>query len=130
MDTYWVPAANNLRTLGRWAFAELGEILTNGPAAWGALSSSVAPAACARKAPGDGWSRGMGCPGIFGRARGMCEKGARLTDGPGHGVVGRLRSCRRHVSERRRLTDGPGHGVVPSSSVVATAPIRQRRIGI
>jgi type III restriction enzyme len=26
METYWVPAANNLRTLGRWAFAELTEI--------------------------------------------------------------------------------------------------------
>jgi hypothetical protein len=26
MDTYWVPAANGLRTLGRWAFAELTEI--------------------------------------------------------------------------------------------------------
>ncbi len=25
-DTYWVPAVNNLRTLGRWAFAELTEI--------------------------------------------------------------------------------------------------------
>jgi len=26
METYWVPAVNNLRTLGRWAFAELTEI--------------------------------------------------------------------------------------------------------
>ena len=26
MDTYWVPAVNNLGTLGRWAFAELTEI--------------------------------------------------------------------------------------------------------
>jgi type III restriction enzyme len=26
MDTYWVPAVNNLRTLGRWAFAELTEM--------------------------------------------------------------------------------------------------------
>ena len=26
MDTYWVPAVNNMRTLGRWAFAELTEI--------------------------------------------------------------------------------------------------------
>jgi len=26
MDTYWVPGVNNLRTLGRWAFAELAEI--------------------------------------------------------------------------------------------------------
>jgi type III restriction enzyme len=26
MDTYWVPAVNNLRTPGRWAFAELTEI--------------------------------------------------------------------------------------------------------
>jgi len=26
MDTYWVSAVNNLRTLGRWAFAELTEI--------------------------------------------------------------------------------------------------------
>ncbi len=26
MDTYWVPGVNNLRTLGRWAFAELTEI--------------------------------------------------------------------------------------------------------
>jgi type III restriction enzyme len=26
MDTYWVPAINNMRTLGRWAFAELTEI--------------------------------------------------------------------------------------------------------
>jgi type III restriction enzyme len=26
MDTYGVPAVNNLRTLGRWAFAELTEI--------------------------------------------------------------------------------------------------------
>jgi type III restriction enzyme len=26
MDTYWIPAVNNLRTLGRWAFAELTEI--------------------------------------------------------------------------------------------------------
>ena len=26
MDTYWVPAVSNLRTLGRWAFAELTEI--------------------------------------------------------------------------------------------------------
>jgi type III restriction enzyme len=26
MDTYWVPAVNNLRTLGRWGFAELTEI--------------------------------------------------------------------------------------------------------
>jgi type III restriction enzyme len=26
MDTYWVPAVNNLRTMGRWAFAELTEV--------------------------------------------------------------------------------------------------------
>jgi type III restriction enzyme len=26
MDTYWVPAVNNMKTLGRWAFAELTEI--------------------------------------------------------------------------------------------------------
>jgi type III restriction enzyme len=26
MDTYWVPAVNNLRTLGRWAFSELTEM--------------------------------------------------------------------------------------------------------
>jgi type III restriction enzyme len=26
MDTYWVPGVNNLRSLGRWAFAELTEI--------------------------------------------------------------------------------------------------------
>ena len=26
MDTYWVPAVNQLGTLGRWAFAELTEI--------------------------------------------------------------------------------------------------------
>ena len=26
MDTFWVPEVNNLRTLGRWAFAELTEI--------------------------------------------------------------------------------------------------------
>jgi type III restriction enzyme len=26
MDAYWVPGVNNLRTLGRWAFAELTEI--------------------------------------------------------------------------------------------------------
>ena len=26
MGTYWVPALNNLRALGRWAFAELTEI--------------------------------------------------------------------------------------------------------
>ncbi len=26
MDTYWVPAVNNMGTLGRWAFAELTEI--------------------------------------------------------------------------------------------------------
>src|SRR2546428_10163153 len=26
MDTYWVPAVNNLGTLGRWAFAELTEV--------------------------------------------------------------------------------------------------------
>jgi type III restriction enzyme len=26
MDTSWVPGVNNLRTLGRWAFAELTEI--------------------------------------------------------------------------------------------------------
>ena len=26
MDTYWVPVVNSLRTLGRWAFAELTEI--------------------------------------------------------------------------------------------------------
>ena len=26
MDTYWVPAVNNLGTLGRWAFAELTEM--------------------------------------------------------------------------------------------------------
>jgi len=26
MDAYWVPAVNNLRTVGRWAFAELTEI--------------------------------------------------------------------------------------------------------
>lgn len=26
MDTYWVPAVNNLRTMGCWAFAELTEI--------------------------------------------------------------------------------------------------------
>ncbi len=26
MDTYWVPAVNNLRTVGRWAFAELTEV--------------------------------------------------------------------------------------------------------
>jgi type III restriction enzyme len=26
MDTYWIPAVNNLRTFGRWAFTELTEI--------------------------------------------------------------------------------------------------------
>ena len=26
MDTYWVPAVNQLGTLGRWVFAELTEI--------------------------------------------------------------------------------------------------------
>jgi hypothetical protein len=26
MDTCWVPAVNNLGTLGRWAFAELTEV--------------------------------------------------------------------------------------------------------
>jgi len=26
MDTYWVPGINNLRTYGRWAFAELTEV--------------------------------------------------------------------------------------------------------
>jgi type III restriction enzyme len=26
MDTYWVPGVNNLRTYGRWAFAELTEV--------------------------------------------------------------------------------------------------------
>jgi len=26
MDTYWVPAVNNMGTLGRWAFAELTEM--------------------------------------------------------------------------------------------------------
>ena len=26
MDTYWVPAVNNLGTYGRWAFAELTDV--------------------------------------------------------------------------------------------------------
>jgi type III restriction enzyme len=26
MDTYWIPAVNNLRTLGRWAFTELTQV--------------------------------------------------------------------------------------------------------
>jgi type III restriction enzyme len=26
MDTYWVPGVNNLRTYGRWAFAEFTEV--------------------------------------------------------------------------------------------------------
>lgn len=26
MDTYWVPGVNNLKTYGRWAFAELTEV--------------------------------------------------------------------------------------------------------
>lgn len=26
MDTYWVPGVNNLKTYGRWAFAEFGDV--------------------------------------------------------------------------------------------------------
>jgi type III restriction enzyme len=26
MDTYWVPGVNNLKTFGRWAFAELADV--------------------------------------------------------------------------------------------------------
>ena len=26
METYWVPGVNNLKTYGRWAFAELTEV--------------------------------------------------------------------------------------------------------
>lgn len=26
METYWVPGVNNLKTYGRWAFAEFTEI--------------------------------------------------------------------------------------------------------
>ena len=26
MDTYWVPGVNNLKTFGRWAFAEFTEV--------------------------------------------------------------------------------------------------------
>jgi type III restriction enzyme len=26
METYWVPGVNNLRTHGRWAFAELTDV--------------------------------------------------------------------------------------------------------
>jgi type III restriction enzyme len=26
MDTYWVPGVNNLKTYGRWAFAEFTEV--------------------------------------------------------------------------------------------------------
>jgi type III restriction enzyme len=26
MDTYWIPGVNNLKTYGRWAFAEFTEI--------------------------------------------------------------------------------------------------------
>ena len=26
MDTYWVPGVNNLKTYGRWAFAEFTDV--------------------------------------------------------------------------------------------------------
>ncbi len=26
METYWVPGVNNLKTFGRWAFAEFTEV--------------------------------------------------------------------------------------------------------
>jgi type III restriction enzyme len=26
METYWIPGVNNLRTYGRWAFAEFTEV--------------------------------------------------------------------------------------------------------
>ena len=26
METYWVPGVNNLKTFGRWAFAELADV--------------------------------------------------------------------------------------------------------
>ena len=26
MDTYWIPGVNNLKTYGRWAFAEFREV--------------------------------------------------------------------------------------------------------
>jgi type III restriction enzyme len=26
METYWVPGVNNLRTYGRWAFVEFGDV--------------------------------------------------------------------------------------------------------
>jgi type III restriction enzyme len=26
MDTYWVPGVNNLKTFGRWAFAEFTDV--------------------------------------------------------------------------------------------------------
>ena len=26
MDTYWVPGVNNLRRMGRWAFAEFADV--------------------------------------------------------------------------------------------------------
>jgi type III restriction enzyme len=26
METYWVPGVNNLKTFGRWAFAELTDV--------------------------------------------------------------------------------------------------------
>ena len=31
MDVYWIPGVNNLKTHGRWAFAEFGDIYTLEP---------------------------------------------------------------------------------------------------
>lgn len=28
MDTYWIPGVNNLKTFGRWAFAEFTDVFT------------------------------------------------------------------------------------------------------
>jgi len=59
MNTYWVPAVNNLGTHGRWAFAELTDVYriesdfeVQVESAFGAMIEWAAPAATAAGAAG------------------------------------------------------------------------------
>jgi type III restriction enzyme len=41
MDAYWIPGVNNLRTMGRWAFAELRDIYRIGSDLEAQISSAL-----------------------------------------------------------------------------------------
>jgi type III restriction enzyme len=54
MDTYWVPGVNNLRSYGRWAFAEFTEVYqiqTDFEAKIGSAFQAMIDAACAPPVP-------------------------------------------------------------------------------